>query len=313
MLVSRSISSLIFVLASVIAMPLGAQTQSSSSPSALNGSAVNDSVVLRGPGGVVTVSQLHAAVQLLVPPAQRESFYSRPQNIEQLALTIYTRQALAEQARKQGLDREPDVVSILALAQQQTLSDLWLVKQTEAREPTSQQLEQYARSVYNAQPAHLRDSVQLKVRHILVAPSPTVDDAQAKAKADRLLGELKAGAKFEDLARAESSDKGSAAKGGELPLLAIGTQLTQFDAAAQKLSKPGEISGVVKTEHGYHIIQLIERQVLSGFDRQRAELIEQARARLSAQVRADLLKAAQTGAEPDTSAISALVREPAAK
>lgn len=313
MLVCRSLSSLILALASVIAMPLGAQTQTTPSTSVSTGSAANDSVLIRGPGGVVTVSQLHAAVQLLVPPAQRESFYSRPQNIEQLALTIYTRQALADQARKQGLDRQPDVVSVLALAQQQTLSDLWLLKQTEAREPTAQQLEQYARSVYNAQPSHLRDSVQLKVRHILVAPSQSMDDAQAKAKADRLLGELKAGAKFEELARAESSDKGSAAKGGELPLLAIGTQLTQFDMAAQKLTKPGEISGVVKTEHGYHIIQLIERQTLSGFERQRAEFVEQARARLAAQTRADLLKAAQAGAEPDTSAVSALVREPSTK
>ena len=299
-------------------LPVGAQAQlaqaQNATPTPAAPKAVaNDTVLMRGPGGVITAAQFHAAVQHLVPPAQRESFFAKPQNIEQLALLIYTRQTLAQQAKQQGFDREAGVASILDIAQEQALSDLWLLKQTEAREPTPQQLEQYARSVYNAQPAHVRESVQLKVRHILVATSPTIDDAQAKAKADRLLGELKAGAKFEELARTESSDKSSAVKGGELPLVAIGTQLTQFDAAAGKLTKPGEISGVVRTEYGYHIIQLIERQTLSGFERQRADLIEQARARLAAQSRAELLKTAQSGAEPDTSAISALVREPAAK
>ncbi|MBY4595854.1 peptidylprolyl isomerase [bacterium BD-1] len=316
MLVSRSLSSLFVAILAVL--PLASQAQSVPSVQSVAAASkaapgAGETVLMRGPGGVVTAAQLQAAVQFLVPPAQRESFFSKPQNIEQLVLSIYTRQNLVQQAKQQGFDRQADVASILAFAQQQALSDLWLLKQAEAREPTSQQLEQYARSVYNAQPADVRESVQLKVRHIMVAPSSTMDDAQAKAKADRLLGELKAGANFEALARAESSDKSSAAKGGELPIVAIGMQLTQFDVAASKLTKPGEISEVVKTEHGYHIIQLIERQVSSGFERQRAELIEQARARLTAQSRVELMKAAQDGAEPDAAAISALVREPASK
>lgn len=272
-----------------------------------------DQVLMRGPAGVVTLGQLQAAVDFLVPPAQRESFYAKPQNIEQLALSIYTRQVLAQQARQQGFDREEAVAAILAFAQQQSLSDQWLLKQTEAQEPSTAQLEQYARSIFNAQPAHVRESLQLKVRHIVVATSPTLDDAQAKAKAEKLLADLKAGGSFETLARDESSDQSSAAKGGELPPFTIGQYQSRFEMAAQKLSKPGDISEVVKGERGYHIIQLIERKALSGFERQREALIEQARAKLRAETRAELFKAAQAGAEPDTSAISALVREPAPK
>lgn len=268
---------------------------------------------MRGPAGVVTVAQFQAAVQSLVPPAQRESFYSKPQNIEQMALSIYTRQALAQQAKQQGFDREPDVGAALAFAQQQSLSDLWLLKQTEAKVPKAEQLEQYARSVYNAQPNHVRETLQLKVRHILVSPSSAFDETQVKAKAEKLLADLKGGAGFEALAREESNDKSSAAKGGELPLITIGDYQSEFESAAQKLMKPGDLSGVVKGAQGYHIIQLIDRKVLSGFDRQREALVEQARTKLRTEARAEIFKTAQVGAEPETSAISALVREPTPK
>lgn len=305
------------LLTAIAAASLSAQAQIAPKHNALAASpapmVAGEAILMRGPAGAVTVAQLQAAVQFLVPPAQRESFYAKPQNIEQLVLSIYSRQALAQQAKQQGFDREEGVSAILAFAQQQSLSDLWLLKQTEAKEPTAAQLEQYARSVYNAQPTHVRDSLQLKVRHIVVSTSPTQDDSQARAKAEKLLADLKAGASFEALARDESSDASSAANGGELPPFTIGQYRSRFEIAAQNLSKPGDISEVVQGQQGYHIIQLIERKVESGFERQREALIEQARAKLRTEARAELFKAAQAGAEPDTSAISALVREPASK
>lgn len=268
---------------------------------------------MSGPAGSVTADDLQAAVKFLVPPAQRESFFSKPQNIEQLALSIYTRKNLAQQAKEKGFDREADVAGIVAFAQQQSLSDLWLQKEVDAKIPSEEQLEKYARSIYQALPAHARETLQLKVRHILVASTAELDDAQASAKAEKLLAELKAGANFEELARKESSDARSAAKGGELPEITIGAHQSYFELAASKLTKPGEFSDVVKGETGYHIIQLVERNVLSGFERQREALMEQARTKLRTEARAELFRAAQKGATPDTSAISALVQEPGAK
>jgi peptidyl-prolyl cis-trans isomerase SurA len=68
------------------------------------------------------------------------------------------------------------------------------------------------------------------------------------------------GEKFSTLAILYSEDPGSASKGGELGMFARGTMYPEFEGAAFNLKEPGEVSEIVKTEAGYHIIQLIERK-----------------------------------------------------
>lgn len=314
MLISRRLSPLLLAAAALFPALASAQVAPSNPPAAAAPAAAasasgDNTVLIRGPAGEVTTAQFLAAVEQLVPAAQRESFYSNPRNIEQLAISIYSRQNLATQAQQQGFAQKPEVARRTAIAQQQALSDIWVANQAEARLPSAEQIEQYARSAYVAQPADLTDTVQLRVRHIMIAPSSSLTDAQAKAKADSVLAQLKAGAVFEQLARSESTDKGSGARGGELQApMELGRELSAFESAAAALSKPGEISGVVKSREGYHIIQLIERKTLSGFERRRAELIDQARAQLMSKARSEVLVASQAGAEPNTDAISALVR-----
>ena len=80
----------------------------------------------------------------------------------------------------------------------------------------------------------------------------------AKAKADDLLAQLKGGANFEELAR-KSSDCPSAPQGGDLGFFGHGQMVPEFDAAAFAL-KPGELSAVVTTSFGYHIIKLEEKK-----------------------------------------------------
>ncbi|MET4579494.1 peptidylprolyl isomerase [Ottowia thiooxydans] len=309
--VSRSLSSIVLVAAAMLPATLWAQSATNPGAVAPN---TDNTVLIRGPGGEVTTAQFLAAVEQLVPLNQRESFFSNPNNIEQLALSIYSRQTLAAQARQQGFDRKPEVERVTAIAQQQTLSDLWLTNQAEAKLPSPQQLEQYARSVYESQSSATRETTQLRVRHIMIGISPSLPDDQAKAKAESLLAQIKAGAEFQQLARAESTDKGSAPRGGELlQPMELGSDRSAFEVAAAALTKPGQTSEVVKSNAAYHIIQLIERKTLSGFDRRRDEIVEQSKVQLTAKARADVLRGAQAGAEPNEEAISALVRSPAAK
>jgi peptidyl-prolyl cis-trans isomerase D len=123
---------------------------------------------------------------------------------------------------------------------------------------TDQQAQQYYQQ-------HLKDyqvQDQVKVRHILISVPKGADaqtDAAAKAKAQDVLKQLRAGGNWAELAKKYSDDPGSKETGGELGFLQHGVTVPEFDKAAFSLS-PGQISDLVKTQFGYHIIQTEEKQ-----------------------------------------------------
>ncbi len=96
--------------------------------------------------------------------------------------------------------------------------------------------------------------------HILItvpAAAPQAEQDAAKAKAEQLLQQAKQNpARFSELAKLNSQDPGSAANGGDLGFFGHGMMVKPFDDAAFSL-KIGEISGLVKSDFGYHIIKLI--------------------------------------------------------
>ena len=101
---------------------------------------------------------------------------------------------------------------------------------------------------------------QYEVSEIVV--QPTISEAER----DRVRGELAElrerilkGDRFSMLAKLYSEDPGSASKGGELGFFGRGDMVTEFEAAAFAL-KPGEVSPIIETQYGFHILQLIERR-----------------------------------------------------
>ncbi len=112
---------------------------------------------------------------------------------------------------------------------------------------------------------------QIHVRHILV-------DSEAKARL--VLARLNRGEKFADIARAVSTDSGSKEQGGDLGWIRRGQLVPEFEKAAFAL-EPGQLSSVVKTQYGYHIIQLIERKAAqaSTLDQVREQIRRQLLAR----------------------------------
>ena len=123
------------------------------------------------------------------------------------------------------------------------------------------------RAYYDQHREEYRVPEQIKVSHIWIKmPLPgddgKVDDkkvAEAQHRADDLAGQLKNGAKFDDLAKKYSEDTGSANVGGSLGWIGRGQMTPEFEKAAYALSK-GQISGVVKTSDGFHIIRLDDKQ-----------------------------------------------------
>ena len=93
-------------------------------------------------------------------------------------------------------------------------------------------------------------------RHILIAVNAKRTDAQAKAEADDVLKQVKSGGDFAKLAQKYSDDTGSAKQGGELGDVSRGMMVKPFEDALFNAAKAGDIVGPVKTQYGYHIIQL---------------------------------------------------------
>ncbi len=110
-----------------------------------------------------------------------------------------------------------------------------------------------------------KDSLQevpeeVTLSHIYIAPKPSEKAKhEAYAKAEALLDSLKHGASFSELAKKYSQDPGSAPDGGDLGWASRGQFVPAFEHAVYAL-KPGQISGIVETQFGYHIIQLLQRR-----------------------------------------------------
>jgi peptidyl-prolyl cis-trans isomerase D len=140
-----------------------------------------------------------------------------------------------------------------------------------------------------------RTPERVKVRHILIKTQgkPKTDVPKLRAKADDILNQLHHGGDFAELAKKNSEDPGSAEKGGELGWIVKGQTVPNFEKSAFSL-KPGETSGVIETEYGYHIIQVEDRQAAhtQSFDEVKPQLLAEAQK----QAAGDLLKKAMEAA-----------------
>ena len=152
------------------------------------------------------------------------------------------------------------------------------------------------RKAYDADKDKFRTPERVKIRHILLKTSgkPPEEDAKMKAKADDLLKQIKGGADFAELARKNSEDPSSAVKGGDLDWIVRGQTVKPFEDAAFSL-KPKEISNVVKTEYGYHIMQVLDHEQahLKTFDDVKAQLSDEYRKQRVNQSLQDLMDRTQ--------------------
>jgi peptidyl-prolyl cis-trans isomerase C len=123
--------------------------------------------------------------------------------------------------------------------------------------PTDAQVREF----YDKNPDKFKQAEAVRASHILFKVDDKADDATKKkrlAEAQAVMQQVRGGADFGELAKKHSSD-GSAAQGGDLNFFTKGQMVPAFDAAAFAL-QPGQISDIVTTEFGYHIIKVTERR-----------------------------------------------------
>jgi len=116
---------------------------------------------------------------------------------------------------------------------------------------------------------------QVRASHILLKTEGK-DDAAVKASAEDLLKQAKGGADFAALATKHSEDEVSAKNGGDLDFFGRGRMVPEFDAVAFSL-EPGQISDLVKTQYGYHIIKVVEKKpgTVRSLDEVRQQIADQ--------------------------------------
>lgn len=127
--------------------------------------------------------------------------------------------------------------------------------------PKMQTTDEEAKKFYDENASKFQGSEQRHASHILIGASANASPeakAEAKKKAEQVLAEVKKNpAKFAELAKKYSQDPGSAEKGGDLGTFGRGSMVKPFEDAAFSM-KLGEVSGLVQSDFGYHIIKLTE-------------------------------------------------------
>lgn len=243
--------------------------------------------------GTVTIrrSDFEAAVKTL--PAEYQTFAMGPGK-KQFADDYLRMKLLAAEGMKANLDKSPEVTKQLELMRE----NLVATEELKRIEGTITITDTELKKAYDD---NKKDYQQVKARHILIAfkGSPAAQkgkkpltDAEAKTKADDLRKKLVAGADFAEMAKKESDDVESGKNGGDLGAFGHGQMVPEFEKAAFS-AKPGEITPVVKTQFGYHIIK-VDEKISTPFDSVKANLDKTIRQK---KVK-DLLDAMKTAAKP---------------
>ena len=237
--------------------PAAAQPKPAAAPAPAAASA--DPVVIAAGDLAIKQSEFESALKSL--PTEYQQYASGPGK-KQFAEDYLRMKMLASEGTKAGLDKDPNVLSQLALMKENLVAQAQLTKIEKGITVSDEEL----KKKYDADKAQYE---QVKARHILIAfkgspaaqeGKPELTEEQAKAKADDLHKQIVGGANFDELAKKESDDVGSGARGGDLGAFGRGQMVPEFEKAAFE-AKTGEVTPVVRTQFGYHIIKVDEHEM----------------------------------------------------
>lgn len=216
-----------------------------------------DPVVVQYGDRSIRQSELEAAMKSL--PDEYQGYVKGPGK-RAFAEDYLRMKMLAAQAEKNGLQNDAKVKAQIQLMRDNALANAELERLDSSIKLTDEEIQK----AYDAKKSELE---QTKARHILIAfkGSPAADakkkeltEDEAKAKAEDIRKKIVAGTDFAELAKAESDDKGSGARGGDLGSFGRGQMVPEFEKAVFE-GKVGEVQAPVRTQFGYHVIQVQER------------------------------------------------------
>lgn len=201
-------------------------------------------------------------------------------------------QLVAQQAQKDGVDKNQDTEELLELTRLNVLQQTMEERYLKDKKPTEPEL----RAEYETQVANL-PKLEYHARHILVATEPF---------AQKVVEKLEKGGKFEDIAKQESMDS-SKDNGGDLGWFTPDRMVKPFAEAVTSL-KPGEYTHkAVQTQYGWHVIQLVDTRDLAPppFDQVKQRLEQVVQAKKFKAYTDELLKNAKVDKKADATAAPA--------
>lgn len=207
--------------------------------------AAKSEVLARVNDKVITTEEFKKEQEKL-PPYLKASLEAKDGK-KQFLDNLVTRELILQKAEKSGMDKDASVLSKLDEIKKTLVIEALLKKEIEGKAAfTEKEAEEY----YNSHKDEFKEGEKVKVAHIMVKTEKEASDILKK------LGKKES---FEKLAKKYSIGP-TASKGGDLGYLEKGTVVPEFEAAAFKLKKVGELSPVVAAGSGYHIIKLLARK-----------------------------------------------------
>lgn len=188
----------------------------------------------------VTIPQ--SRIDLLVKSAASQGQADSPELRSRIRDELVTRELLAQEAAKRGMDKAPDFAAQLDMQRQGMLAQAYIQDYLRSNPVTEDQM----RKEYEGAREKL-GSREFKARHILV---------KGEDEAKQIIAQIKKGGNFEKIAAEKSEDTGSKGKGGDLDWSPAGRYVKPFADALNKLKKGQLTDSPVQTQFGYHIIRL---------------------------------------------------------
>ncbi len=235
-------------------------------------------VVARIDSVEITTGELQEELDKL--PPYLKGRVATPEGRREFLENLLTRRALMLEAEDLGLEKDPQIARQITEYKERLILQK-LMQENIPKEPqiTDEDLQAY----YDEHADEFKVGEQVRARHILLkvdAKDAGDKRAAVRKKAEDLLKRARRGENFEKLAK-EHSEDGSASRGGDLGFFPRGRMVEEFEKVAFAMTKEGEISNLVETKFGYHIIQFVGRQPAK--EKSFEEAKEQIRRRLAPQ------------------------------
>jgi len=206
----------------------------------------------------ITAADLNKVISFY-DPEQQKVIGQNPQIKENILWQMVRSTVVANIAKKKGFDKRPDIRNQQEMMVNNFLAAMYLQKEILDKITIN---DDKARSYYKDHIDAFKTPEMIRARHILIKTETSATDEEkkkAKAKAEEVLAKIKKGEDFSKLASEVSNDPGTKDKGGDLDFFPKGTMVPAFEEVAFSL-KPGEVSGIVESEYGYHLIKMEEKK-----------------------------------------------------
>jgi parvulin-like peptidyl-prolyl isomerase len=219
-------------------------------------SVVDDPILVKGEGLELRRSDFELEKKS-VPPDQRLQLSTNMERIQRTLERMTVNRAMLDELRKTDFEKDPVVQAELKYTYDQKLVSLYVAKLT--ADIALPNFEPAMREKYKLQAAQLTEPEKVRASHILVT-SKTRSKDEARKRAEEVRAKALAGANFIELVKEYSEDPSARRNSGDMGYFPAAQMVPEFSKAAFALVKEGDISPVVETEFGFHVIRFVDRQ-----------------------------------------------------